>query len=70
LLEPEARLRIGEEWLAELAPKAHFSQIDVEGTIFDGQEISFRKLSIPLSQDMVAIIGGRGTGKSLLLDAL
>lgn len=70
LLEPEARLRIGEEWLAELTPKAHFSQIDVEGTIFDGQEISFRKLSIPLSQDMVAIIGGRGTGKSLLLDAL
>lgn len=70
LLEPEARLRIGDDWLTDLTPKAHFSQIDVEGTIFDGQEISFRKLSIPLSQDMVAIIGGRGTGKSLLLDAL
>ncbi|HBS6482579.1 TPA: DNA repair protein, partial [Klebsiella pneumoniae] len=70
LLEPEGRLRLGDEWLTELTPKAHFSQIDIEGTIFDGQEISFRKLSIPLSQDMVAIIGGRGTGKSLLLDAL
>ncbi len=70
LLEPEARLRLGTDWLTELTPKAHFSRIDVEGTIFDGQEIRFRKLSIPLSQDMVAIIGGRGTGKSLLLDAL
>lgn len=70
LLEPETRLRIGDNWQADLTPKAHFSHIDIEGTIFDGQEISFRKLSLPLSQDMVAIIGGRGTGKSLLLDAL
>ncbi|HHL8295399.1 TPA: TrlF family AAA-like ATPase [Escherichia coli] len=70
LLEPEDRLRLGDEWLTELTPKTHFSQIDIEGTIFDGQEIRFRKLSIPLNQDMVAIIGGRGTGKSLLLDAL
>lgn len=70
LLEPEARLQIGDDWLATRTQKAHFSRIDVEGTIFDGQEIRFRKLSIPLSQDMVAIIGGRGTGKSLLLDAL
>ncbi|MBP1038905.1 DNA repair protein [Serratia fonticola] len=70
LLEPESRLQIGDDWLATRTPKAHFSRIEVEGTIFDGQEIRFRQLSIPLSQDMVAIIGGRGTGKSLLLDAL
>lgn len=70
LLEPEARLQIGDDWLTTRTQKAHFSRIDVEGTIFDGQEIRFRRLSIPLSQDMVAIIGGRGTGKSLLLDAL
>lgn len=70
LLEPESRLRIGDDWLATRTPKAHFSKIEVEGTIFDGQEIRFRQLAIPLSQDMVAIIGGRGTGKSLLLDAL
>ncbi|WP_438334888.1 TrlF family AAA-like ATPase [Edwardsiella tarda] len=70
LLEPESRLRIGDEWLATRTPKAHFSKIEMGGTIFDGQEIRFRQLTIPLSQDMVAIIGGRGTGKSLLLDAL
>lgn len=70
LLEPESRLRVGDDWLATRTPKTHFSKIEVEGTIFDGQEIRFRQLVIPLSQDMVAIIGGRGTGKSLLLDAL
>nr|WP_202628964.1 DNA repair protein [Cronobacter malonaticus] len=70
LLEPESRLRIGDDWLTNRTPKAHFSKIEVEGTIFDGQKIRFRQLVIPLSQDMVAIIGGRGTGKSLLLDAL
>lgn len=70
LLEPESRLTIGDDWLAICTPKAHFSKIEVEGTIFDGQEIRFRQLAISLSQDMVAIIGGRGTGKSLLLDAL
>lgn len=70
LLEPESRLMIGDDWLATRTPKAHFSKIEVEGAIFDGQEIRFRKQTIPLNQDMVAIIGGRGTGKSLLLDAL
>ncbi|HEJ1049952.1 TrlF family AAA-like ATPase [Morganella morganii] len=70
LLEPESRLKIGDDWQATCTPKTHFSKIEVEGTIFDGQEIRFRQLAIPLSQDMVAIIGGRGTGKSLLLDAL
>ena len=49
LLEPEDRLRLGDEWLTELTPKTHFSQIDLEGTIFDGQEIRFKKLSIPLT---------------------
>lgn len=70
LLEPEARLQLGADWLAQRPPKVHFSHIAVEGTIFDGQAIRFKKQSIPLNQDMVAIIGGRGTGKSLLLDAL
>lgn len=70
LLEPEARLQLGEDWPDRQIPKVHFSRIEVEGTIFDGQSIRFRKLNIPLNPDMVAVIGGRGTGKSLLLDAV
>lgn len=70
LLEPEGRLQIGDDCPERLNPKVHFSNIEVEGTIFDGQSIQFKKLDIPLNRDMVAIIGGRGTGKSLLLDAL
>ncbi|WP_285126950.1 TrlF family AAA-like ATPase [Leclercia adecarboxylata] len=70
MLEPEGRLQIGDDWPDRRIPKVHFSRIDVEGSIFDGESIKFRKLSLPLNQDMVAIIGGRGTGKSLLLDAV
>lgn len=70
LLEPEARLRLGEDWPQQRISKVHFSRIELEGRIFDGQEIRFKKLSIPLNEDMVAIIGGRGTGKSLILDGL
>ncbi|MEN4820242.1 TrlF family AAA-like ATPase [Pantoea agglomerans] len=70
LLEPEARLRLGEDWPQQRISKVHFSRIELEGKIFDGQEIRFKKLSIPLNEDMVAIIGGRGTGKSLILDGL
>lgn len=70
LIEPESRLMLEEDWLQRRVPKVHFSRIEMEGRIFDGQEIRFKKLSIPLSEDMVAIIGGRGTGKSLILDGL
>ncbi|MCL6358130.1 DNA repair protein [Pectobacterium parmentieri] len=70
MLEPEGRLALDMASPALQLPKVHFSRLDVEGPIFNGQSICFRKLSIPLNPDMVAIIGGRGTGKSLLLDAL
>ncbi|MFP1824511.1 TrlF family AAA-like ATPase [Lonsdalea quercina] len=70
MLEPEGRLRLDHDSPALQLPKVHFCRLDVEGSIFDGQSIRFKKLSIPLNPDMVAIIGGRGTGKSLLLDAV
>ncbi|EOT1290281.1 TrlF family AAA-like ATPase [Citrobacter freundii] len=70
MLEPEGRLALDLVSPALQLPKVHFSRLDVEGSIFNGQSICFRKLSIPLNPDMVAIIGGRGTGKSLLLDAV
>lgn len=70
LIEPAARLELDENWLHQRTVKVHFSNIEIEGKIFDGQSIKFKKLSIPLSEDMIAIIGGRGTGKSLILDGL
>ncbi|MCW0345889.1 hypothetical protein NB703_003982 [Pantoea ananatis] len=70
LLEPEARLRLDVDFLQQRIAKVHFSRIEMEGKIFEGQEIRFKRLSVPLSEDMVAIIGGRGTGKSLILDGL
>lgn len=70
LIEPAARLELDENWPHRRTAKVHFSNIEIEGKIFDGQTIRFKKLSIPLSEDMVAIIGGRGTGKSLILDGL
>ncbi|AHJ75601.1 TrlF family AAA-like ATPase [Kosakonia sacchari] len=70
MLEPECRLALDQTSPAQRLPKVHFSRLEVGGPIFHGQSICFRKLSIPLNPDMVAIIGGRGTGKSLLLDAI
>ncbi|BBU95924.1 DNA repair protein [Providencia rettgeri] len=69
-LEPSSRIRLKESWIDQHLSKVHFSRIEVGGSIFDGQSIRFKKLNIPLSPYMVAIIGGRGTGKSLLLDAI
>lgn len=70
LLEPESRLQPEEGWPQHRTPKVHFSRIELGGSIFDGQPIRFKKQSIPLNEDLVAIIGGRGTGKSLMLDGL
>lgn len=69
-IEPESRLRLEQDWLQSRTKKVHFSRIEMEGRIFEGQDIRFKNLSIPLSEDMVAIVGGRGTGKSLILDGM
>lgn len=69
-IEPESRLRLEQDWPQSRIKKVHFSRIEMEGRIFEGQDIRFKNLSIPLSEDMVAIVGGRGTGKSLILDGM
>jgi hypothetical protein len=69
-IEPEFRLRLEQKWPQSRTAKVHFSRIEMEGRIFEGQDIRFKRLSIPLNEDMVAIVGGRGTGKSLILDGL
>ncbi|MDZ7660485.1 TrlF family AAA-like ATPase [Fodinibius sp.] len=51
--------------------KPYFSNIKIEDTkIFMDGNVKFRTKELPLNPNLVAIIGGRGTGKSLLLDAV
>lgn len=52
-------------------PKPYFSEIKTQNTeIFGDGGVKFSANEIPLNPNLVAIIGGRGTGKSLLLDAI
>lgn len=51
--------------------KPYFSKIKLKkGKLFDNEEVMFSDDEIILNPNFVAIIGGRGTGKSLLLDAI
>jgi len=68
--EPEERVQIRKDNPREDHPKSHFSMIEIEGPIFDTESPKFDGTRLPLNENMVAIIGGRGTGKSLLLDVL
>lgn len=52
-------------------PKPYFSEIKIQETkIFVDGSVKFCANELPLNPNLVAIIGGRGTGKSLLLDAI
>lgn len=52
-------------------PKPYFSHIKIiETGIFNDEGVKFSNKELPLNPNLVAIIGGRGTGKSLLLDAI
>lgn len=52
-------------------PKPYFSEIKIQDTeIFGDGGVKFRSIKLPLNPNLVAIIGGRGTGKSLLLDVI
>lgn len=70
LFEPEDRVRIQKDSPALEFPKAHFSSIRACGDIFDDEKPCFQECSIPLNDNLVTLIGGRGTGKSLLLDVM
>lgn len=52
--------------------KPYFTQVDIEAktAIFDEEkdQVYFCKKTLPLNKNLVAMIGGRGTGKSMLVD--
>lgn len=65
------RIRVQEENPQWNYPKPYFSDIKIEPTeIFGDDGVKFDAKELPLNPNLVAIIGGRGTGKSLLLDTI
>ncbi|HIF5636200.1 TPA: TrlF family AAA-like ATPase [Vibrio parahaemolyticus] len=70
LIEPEERIQIVDDFVERRFQKPHFKSISLNGTLFPDQTLQFKTASLPLNKNMVAIIGGRGTGKSILLDSI
>ncbi|SFC36726.1 TrlF family AAA-like ATPase [Pseudoalteromonas denitrificans] len=70
LIEPDSRVQQTDNFVENIFMKPRFKSIELGGEIFPAQAIKFEQQTIPLNPNMVAIIGGRGTGKSLFLDAM
>ncbi|MGG4438469.1 TrlF family AAA-like ATPase [Priestia megaterium] len=69
-IEPE-RVLTQENNPSKNISKPYFSSIKFDETLlFESKNVKFSRNHLPLNRDLVAIIGGRGTGKSLLLDAI
>ena len=68
--EPAERVSIQENSPQEDFPKPYFSEIRATGAIMSDGGPVYHAVSIPLNQNLVTLVGGRGTGKSLLLDCL
>jgi predicted nucleic acid-binding Zn-ribbon protein len=70
LIEPEERVQIIDNFIERTFIKPRFQSIKAKGTVFDSQPLQFSDTTLFLNPNMVSIIGGRGTGKSILLDAI
>lgn len=72
IYEPEERVRIQENNPEFEFDKPTFSKITIENPInvFKNEKVKFNKTELPLNKNLVTIIGGRGTGKSLLVNYL
>ncbi|MDM1823694.1 AAA family ATPase [Serratia marcescens] len=70
IFEPEERVQQSSDFVELNYIKPYFSRITLTGNIFNENNLSFKTQEIPLNKNMVSIIGGRGTGKSIFLDAM
>ncbi|MGF6648543.1 ABC-type multidrug transport system ATPase subunit [Paraburkholderia sp. GAS82] len=68
--EPTERISLDVDNPEHLYPKPFFSGLHIEGPLLAGQPLEFHSSSIGINRDLVAIIGGRGAGKSVLLDSV
>jgi hypothetical protein len=68
--EPKERVRIQEANPEFTFNKPYFEEISINAdvAIFNDDEVQFKTNQIPLNKDLITIIGGRGSGKSLLVN--
>ncbi|PSV88252.1 TrlF family AAA-like ATPase [Photobacterium leiognathi] len=70
IIEPDLRVQQTDEFVEKTYVKPWFKSVKLGGNVFAGEEINFSNQTIPLNPNLVTIVGGRGTGKSLFLDAM
>lgn len=70
ICEPEERVKIQDISPEDDFSKLYFNNIKARGIIITGESVEFAPSDIDLNKNLVAVIGGRGTGKSLLLDSI
>ncbi|MFN4299867.1 MAG: TrlF family AAA-like ATPase [Thermaurantimonas sp.] len=70
IYEPEERVKIQNTNPAYDFEKSAFTEIEIENpvNVFENEQLQFEKNRIPLNQNLVTIIGGRGAGKSVLIN--
>jgi len=70
IYEPEERVKIQETNPALDFEKFTFTEIEIANpvTVFENEPLRFEKNTIPINQNLVTIIGGRGAGKSVLIN--
>lgn len=70
--EPDERVIIQEDNPSFEYNKPHFNELIIQNEVSIFQEskdqVYFEKTILPLNKNLVTIIGGRGTGKSMLVD--
>ncbi|EMK6557888.1 DNA repair protein, partial [Vibrio cholerae] len=70
IIEPDLRVQQTDDFVEKTYIKPWFKSVELGGKVFEGEEITFLSQKIPLNPNLITIIGGRGTGKSLFLDAM
>jgi hypothetical protein len=70
IIEPDLRVQQTDDFVENTYIKPWFKSVELGGKVFEGEEIAFFSQKIPLNPNLITIIGGRGTGKSLFLDAM
>jgi ABC-type cobalamin/Fe3+-siderophores transport system ATPase subunit len=71
IFERFERIRVQDNNPQKDYEKPFFSEININQTdIFNDSGVKFKETNLLLNPNLVTIIGGRGTGKSLLLDAI
>ena len=74
MYDPSERVRISSNDPNLEFPKPYFKKIKIQQSLIfpdkPNKQIKFSSTEIELNSGLIAIVGGRGTGKSILLDAI